>query len=270
MIIHPRTEWQDPAMPVVKGPAMRLSEMTMLPAHYTAMAAVVPDATAPYLRSIQRDYTRNRGYSIGYNFAVDHDGQAWECRGFDIRCAANRGVNETTIAVLCLVDGSRPMNAAMVATFTALGAEAQWRCGRDLLVVGHRDIGVTACPGDGIYRQVVGGQLEPDDVVPPVPKPPAQEDDTMQCVFTSQTEPREFNAMFFGTADGQGRTIELQWSGNGNDPRVQERIAVMLENFGPARALTLAGVRNNRLQAKHRPADIVDSLHVWTDSDFAV
>ena len=170
MIIHPRTEWQDPAMPVV-GPAMRLGEVTMLPAHYTA-AAVVPDATAPYLRSIQRDYTRNRGYSIGYNFAVDHDGQAWECRGFDIRCAANKGVNETTIAVLCLVDGSRPMNAAMVATFTALGAEAQWRCGRDLLVVGHRDIGVTACPGDGIYRQVVGGQLEPADIVPPVPKPP--------------------------------------------------------------------------------------------------
>ena len=91
----------------------------------------------------------------------------------------------------------------------------------------------------------------------------------MQCVFTSQTNPREFNAMFFGTADAQGRTIELQWSGNGDDPAVQERIAVMLDNFGPARPLTLAGVKNNRLHPKHRPSDLNDSLHQWTDSDFA-
>lgn len=88
-------------------------------------------------------------------------------------------------------------------------------------------------------------------------------------VFESHSEPKEFHAMFFATCDGQGRAIELQWSGDGNDPRVQERVATMLDNFGPSKPLTLGGIRNCRLHAKHRPSDIHDSLHVWTDTDFA-
>jgi hypothetical protein len=252
-------------MPVV-GPGMLLGSVTMVPAHYTA-ATTVPTDTASYLRSIQRDYTLNRGYSIGYNFAVDQTGQAWECRGFDIKCAANKGANDTTIAVLCLVDGAEAMNTSMCLTFSALGAEAERRCGDSLLVVGHRDIGATACPGDGIYGQVCAGVLEPG--TEPEPIPPSSGGDIVQCVFTSQTNPREFNATFIGTGDEHGRTIELQWSGNGDDPAVQARIATCLEAFGPARELTLAGVRNNRLHPKHRPSDITDSLHVWTDSDFA-
>ena len=264
--IIPRTAWQDPKMPV-KGPAMRLSTIRLIPAHYTA-AANVPSNTTAYLRSIQRDYTTNRRYSIGYNFAIDQQGLVYECRGFDIKCAANAGHNEETIAVLCLVDGNQPMNAAMVTAFKALGAEIQRRCGRSLTVVCHCDIGKTACPGDGIIAQVKAGKLTPGDT--PVPQPPKPgEDDTVQCVFESQTTPKEFNAMFFGTADSQGRTIELQWSGDGNDPRVQQRVQVMLENFGPPRGLLLAGVANNRLHPKHQPSDISDSLHQWTDQDFA-
>jgi hypothetical protein len=168
--IRPRADWQNPAQPVV-GPKMVLSTVTMLPAHYTA-AANVPADTAPYLRSIQNDYTVNRGYSIGYNFAVDRAGVAWELRGFDIKCAANKGMNDVTIAVLCLVDGAAAMNAAMVDTFRQLGAEAQRRVGTALLVVGHRDIGATACPGDGIYGQVVRGELEPASNPVPKPEPP--------------------------------------------------------------------------------------------------
>ena len=67
----------------------------------------------------------------------------------------------------------------------------------------------------------------------------------------------------------EGQTIELQWSGDGNDPRVQQRVQVMLENFGPPRGLLLAGVKNNRLHPKHQPSDISDNLHQWTDQDFA-
>ena len=172
--IRPRGDWQNPAQPVV-GPTMVLSTVTMLPAHYTA-ASTVPDDTAAYLRAIQNDYTVNRGYSIGYNFAVDQAGVCWECRGFDIKCAANKGMNEVTIAVLCLVDGADAMNPAMVTTFRELGAEAERRAG-ELLVVGHRDIGSTACPGDGIYHQVVTGQLEPAAAPPtPEPSPPPPED----------------------------------------------------------------------------------------------
>jgi len=190
MNIRPRTDWQNPAQPVV-GPRIVLSSITMLPAHYTA-AATVPRDTASYLRAIQNDYTVNRGYSIGYNFAIDQAGVAWECRGFDIKCAANKGMNDVTIAILCLVDGANAMNPAMVDTFRQLGAEAQRRVAAALLVVGHRDIGSTACPGDGIYGQVVTGQLEPatnpdPKPEPPTPTPPEDDDMTAFIIINTQT-----------------------------------------------------------------------------------
>jgi hypothetical protein len=263
--IIPHTEWEDPRYPVTGPPPIKY-RVTLIPAHYTA-DAVVPTDTKKYLRAIQRSYVTNRHYSIGYNFAIDKTGQVWECRGFKIKCAANVKHNDETMAILCLVDGSQPMNAKMVAAFKELGAHISDHFGRLLTVVGHRDIGQTACPGDGIYHQVQTGQLSPSDA--PAPVPPVGEDDTVQCVFESQTNPKEFNAMFFGTGDSLGRTIELQWSGNGDDPKVRERIEVMLANFGPPRPLELAGVRNNRLHPKHKPSDINDSLHHWVESDFA-
>lgn len=90
-------------------------------------------------------------------------------------------------------------------------------------------------------------------------------------IFESQTNPKEFNAMFFAECDSKDRSIELQWSGNGDDPRVKERIDTMQANFGPALPLLLVGVKNNRLHPKHKPSDIVDNAKQggWSDTDFA-
>jgi len=101
----------------------------------------------------------------------------------------------------------------------------------------------------------------------PIPPHP-NEDDLAIRIFESQSDPREFNAVFYGYVDGQDRSIELQWTGDGDDPAVQERLAIMRENF-ETRNVLLAGIKNNRLHPKHKPSDIRDSLHVWTDSDFA-
>ena len=90
----------------------------------------------------------------------------------------------------------------------------------------------------------------------------------MIAIFESMTTPKQFNAMFFGTCDSQGRSIELQWSGSGDDPEVQERVAVMKANF-PTLPLELGGCKNNRLHPKHQPEEIVDSLHRWSANDFA-
>jgi len=111
----------------------------------------------------------------------------------------------------------------------------------------------------------------------PTPTPPTPGDDTVIRLFSSQTEPKEYNALFFAECDAQGRSIELQWSGSGDDPAVQERIAVMQGAFGDGPGvygswpLLLAGVKNNRLHPKHRPSDIVDSIKAggWGDQDFA-
>jgi hypothetical protein len=271
--IIPHTAWEDPAIPVT-GPVPIKSKITTIPAHYTAMA-VVPSNTKVVLRSIQRDYKLNRGYSIGYNFAIDKTGAVYECRGLKIKCAANVKCNDWTMAVLCLVDGSQPMNAKMVASFKELGAYIENYFGRSLQVVGHRDIGATACPGDGIYAQVKSGLLTPGDAPQPVPVPiPPQPplpggDDTVICIFESQSTPKEFNAVFYAECDAQARSIEMQWTGDGNDPRVMQRLAVMEANFGPRRHVSLAGIVNNRLHPKHKPSDINDDLHHWVDTDFA-
>ena len=90
-------------------------------------------------------------------------------------------------------------------------------------------------------------------------------------IFESQTNPKEFNAVSFAECDSRDRSIELQWSGSGDDPRVQERIKIMMEEFAPPLNLTLAGVKNNRLHPKHKPSDINDSAKRggWSDADFA-
>jgi N-acetylmuramoyl-L-alanine amidase len=169
MNIRPREDWQSPSQPVV-GPQIRLNKVELVPAHYTA-ARKIPTGIPAYLRNIQNDYTVNRGYSIGYNFAIDQTGTGWEIRGFDIRCAANLNMNDVTIAILCLVDGADEMNEAMIDTFQWIAAEAERIVGTDLLVVGHRDIGKTTCPGDGVYSQVQAGLLEPEPEPEPEPGP---------------------------------------------------------------------------------------------------
>ncbi len=169
MNIRPREDWQNPNQPV-KGPPIRLEKIELVPAHYTASKKIPADVPA-YLRQIQNDYTVNRGYSIGYSFGIDQTGTGWEIRGFDFRCAANLNMNDVTIAILCLVDGAEAMNEAMIDTFQQIAGEVERRVGRDLLVVGHRDIGKTACPGNGVYGQVQAGILEPQPEPEPTPTP---------------------------------------------------------------------------------------------------
>jgi hypothetical protein len=102
---------------------------------------------------------------------------------------------------------------------------------------------------------------------PPIPPHPS-EDDLAIRIFESQSDPKEFNAVFYGYVDGQDRSIELQWTGNGDDPDVAARLQVMRENF-ETRHVSLSGILNNRLHPKHKPSDINDSLHTWTERDFA-
>lgn len=111
--------------------------------------------------------------------------------------------------------------------------------------------------------------------VTPLPTPPLPplEDDMSIVILESHPESndpntKEFNAVFYAYADSQGRSIEVQWSGDGNKQSVQDRYAIMKANF-PRVHVTLAGLRNNRLSPPHKPSDIVDSRHDWTDADFA-
>lgn len=153
-----RTDWQDPKQPVV-GPNSLPQRIDKLVIHYTA-SDKIPHNIPNFMRDMQASYVKSRGYSLGYNCAVDQSGKTYEIRGFDIRCAANREVNESSFAVLMLVDGddaASPQAAAAVRRI--LAAVQQW-CGRGVDVVGHGDVGATACPGNGLRGQIAEGLFD--------------------------------------------------------------------------------------------------------------
>ena len=175
--VHERSVWMDPAFPIT-GPATQWARIDTNVAHYTAADDLIdgdPGEHASdlpaYLRAIQRSYVTNRGYSVGYWFAVDWLGGVWQLRGFEFMSAANKGWNERTAPVLFLVDGADRLTRE-AALSGAYGYREVER--RALRIIGsprpHSAIGSTSCPGDGIRRDIAEGLLEPIDP-PPTPAP---------------------------------------------------------------------------------------------------
>lgn len=89
-------------------------------------------------------------------------------------------------------------------------------------------------------------------------------------ILRSMSNPPEFHAQFIAVCDADGHSIEVQWSGDGADPRVAQRMADLRGAGIQDQHILLAGLKNNRLHPKHQPWDIQDSLRQWTSNDFAV
>jgi len=166
---HDRTEWQDPSYPVTSSSWMDLNALSYITLHYIGVDGVNLSDIPQFLRAAQLDYVVNRGYSLGYNSAVDEDGEEWEIRGFDYRCAANgnQATNVPGYAIVLLlpntwsvpptnqIDGVRNLVAKIRATAAAAGNS-------DFLEInGHRDLKPTSCPGDPIYTMIQNGTFEP-------------------------------------------------------------------------------------------------------------
>lgn len=167
MFDMPRAVWEEPGYTVAEhtnSKPVNWALVRQVVIHYTADKRANPD-TAQYLRNMQRSYVNNRGYSLGYNVAVDQAGLSWEIRGTDFRPAANINVNNTTFTILCLVDWEDPCNDVMVETVRELVGWTRAQTGERTPVVGHRDVGSTNCPGSGIYNQIVDGVFEPGEDV---------------------------------------------------------------------------------------------------------
>lgn len=169
---RPRSDWERSGYRVsehttsrpIRWPRVRYCVL-----HYTA--AERTGETPAYIAAMQRAYVTGRGYSLGYSVVIDKHGVAWQVRGDDYTPAANVEVNGESFAVLLLVDGADPASEVMAERARRVIAEVRSRAGRPVEVVGHRDVGSTACPGDGIYQQIKGGVFEPreeDDMFQPI------------------------------------------------------------------------------------------------------
>lgn len=215
MFQHSRATWQDPKMPV-NGPAYIAARVDTVVIHYTAADDLIdgdPGEHASgfpaYLRAIQRDYVMSRGYSIGYNVAVDWLGGSWELRGTDYRCAANKGHNEHTFAILVLVDGNDMATEHAAATIRRIIGELERRRGSELVIVGHGQLrnpnAATACPGSGLRAQLALGEFSPrwDPQPEPPPPPPPTPD------------PPEAVRMFIIVGNADDRTDPRRWVWDG-------------------------------------------------------
>ncbi len=141
--------------------------------HHTAGTNNYTQAQVPrILRGIQQFHVRDRGWSdIGYNYLVDKWGGIWEGRrgSFDghTKGAHTAGLNDSLVGIALLGDYEkvRPSPAAVqrIARIIAWKSRVievdpsgtMWLNGRERpVVVGHRDVGRTSCPGRYLYAQL--------------------------------------------------------------------------------------------------------------------
>lgn len=173
-----RTEaWLPDGTPIpgANAPQMKLPVHAVYVHHTAGATPLSPEAEVSALRGYDRMHRQQRGWDgIGYSFIVGPSGRVYEGRANRVG-AHTAGVNSKAFGVAFMGNymASVPGHGAMIAA-----AELMQHLIRTGATVpgfelhGHRDVGRTACPGDGLYnslpslRALVNRKEEP---VPPVP-----------------------------------------------------------------------------------------------------
>ena len=142
--------------------------------HWPAMSAPLRSVAAvkAALRNWQAYHMDTHGWSdIGYQVAVDQQGNRYELRGLAVQSGANGGtdVNERFGAVLLILAPNEEPSAAMLAEVRNVIADHRALFPKSRRIVGHSDIRPepTACPGPAVSRGIRAGVFEP---VPPLSK----------------------------------------------------------------------------------------------------
>lgn len=123
-----------------------------------------------YLRAVERHHLGKGWRGFAYGWAVGASGHAYRGRGWN-RYGAHRGdydmdgilENDEGIPILLILGEGQSPTPAMVATLAELVAELEQdnRSDHDLLVLGHKDVGATQCPGTLVYELIQGGLPTP-------------------------------------------------------------------------------------------------------------
>ncbi len=162
----------------------KFAPIRRLALHHTAGAE--GDDPAATVRAIYAYHTKSNGWNdIGYNFLVDSAGRIYEGRyareytkgetptgedadGRGVIGAHTGGNNTGTVGIALLGDFSgdqAPTSAAIAAVERMfawkadrhnidLAGTVDWSSGEKSTLIGHRDAGSTACPGDRVYEQL--------------------------------------------------------------------------------------------------------------------
>lgn len=159
--VRPRSAWG--AAPY-RGTVDTANGLVRAVIHHTVNGNGYSAAQVPsMLRSIQAYHQNSRGWDdIGYNFVVDRFGTVWEGRARSLYepviGAHAQDFNTRSVGVAYLGDGS---STGLTPTAVAnLGRFLGWKMAlhgarpTQANIVGHRDVGQTACPGNAVYNQL--------------------------------------------------------------------------------------------------------------------
>ena len=183
-----RTTWDpDGTCRIERGPRTRPARIHVHHTHEPVVAA--PDEVPGALRSICQSHMERDFGGIGYHYAVDPFGQAWQARGplppelpERVRNGAHaQGFNDNSIGIVLIGDfEKRPPTTEAYLALEQLAAYLAWRYDIDPhatvrarstggpvtrydegqrvelpTICGHRDTGAgTACPGEQLYARL--------------------------------------------------------------------------------------------------------------------
>jgi hypothetical protein len=176
-----RTQWG--ARPPASNPSIALDLKLAVVHHSVTNNTYSREDVPALLRSIQTYHMDVQGWDdIAYNFAVDRFGRTWEARAGGVTKVVigghAQGFNTFTTGVMVLGDftSATPPQASVDAVaqiigwkfalhqvevrgttqFTSLGSP-RYPSGTVVQlprIVGHRDVGVTGCPGSQLYQRL--------------------------------------------------------------------------------------------------------------------
>lgn len=115
---------------------------------------------------------------------------------------------------------------------------------------------------------IVAPPVEEHPIViePPAPTtPPAAGGDLMMTLF----KPIDADAWFYGQVDARGIAHTVEWTGDGGDARVGQRLAEELAAGCVVNEVTSIVSFRNCVHLGELPPDGSDGRHQWRDNDFA-
>jgi hypothetical protein len=166
-----RADWRARSAPAAEP--LNASEVIGLAFHWPAMSKPLYGvaAVSAALRNWQAYHMDTHGWrDIGYQVAVDQDGNRYILRGLDGQSGANgdEDVNRRYGAVLLvLAPGEHPTDA-MVREVHVVVRDHRRLFPKSRLLVGHNDVRpeATACPGPAVMRLLSEGAFNPPPTWP--------------------------------------------------------------------------------------------------------
>ncbi|XP_055030005.1 peptidoglycan recognition protein 5 [Misgurnus anguillicaudatus] len=134
----------------MKGPAR-----TVIVHHTALWSCVQPRDSLAQLAHIQNLHMHEREFDdIGYNFLISGDGSVYEGRGWGVvgAHAKDHNLDSVGIAFMGNFNDELPTPASLTALQRLLRAgEISGHVQPDFVLVGHRDVAKTECPGENVY-----------------------------------------------------------------------------------------------------------------------